>query len=208
MNKKNRRIVLFILLFSPLVLCSQNYTKLSKGEEVKILEGVSSNLKSLQCNFRQEKKSTLLANSVISSGEMYFKTPASFRMEYHNPQSLILCMNNDVFQMKKGNGKVANATKGFQGMSRMIVGMLTGSEWKDEKVFLRQVYSSIGSYKVEFRPLQMKIKSVFTKIEVFLEKSTLNATKILFYEEGGDMTVLYFSDVKKNMVLSDDLFKL
>ncbi len=201
------RVFFFALSWFPLWVSAQTYTTLSASEQSAVLSALSQDVRSMQCSFRQEKKSSLLAEKAVSKGMLYFKAPLCMRWEYTNPQQLVLLMKGNVFQTQTAEG-VGPANRGFQGLGRLIVGILTGNELQNGKNFQTVVQSNGSLYRIEMKPLNSRMKGLFTEIVLYVQQSTMNAVHIQMNEVGGDVTDIYFSNVKKNLKLGDALFEL
>ena len=105
-----RKIICLTVLL--LVICgnmfSQTGRKLSESErpafEQKMIDRLKE-IKTLQCDFVQEKTSALVKEKAVSKGIMQFQYPSMLRWEYSNPTPSTLILNANSAVMLNKDGK-------------------------------------------------------------------------------------------------------
>lgn len=208
-------LIISILFFQLSAFCQNgNFKKMNDSEKntfVQNMQAASKTIQSLQCNFIQKKISTLLKEPSISKGMMYFKSPNALRWEYTSPQTFAFIMNQGQSIVKNNNGTTkldAQSSKMIKNMTEMIMSMINGKGLVDSKDFTA-TYSTDGKQVlIKLNPKNAKIKMMFTTINVYVDTKTFLANVIEMNEVGGDMTSITLSNIKKNITLSDDKFKI
>ncbi|MBP1645559.1 MAG: outer rane lipoprotein carrier protein LolA [Bacteroidetes bacterium] len=204
-------ILLSIALISFLACFSQEqgYKKLSDKEKDTYIKKLSSEVKSLQCNFKQEKKSSLLSGVNVSKGVMYFETPNLLRWEYTQPTSYMFIVNKEKIQVKNSQGEFSNSNKMFQEISKIIIGIISGKELQNNKNFNSDFYTNDKDLLlVKMTPINRRLKSMFKTVTIIVDDKTLLANIIEMNETNGDITTITFSNKKKNIQIPKQTFSL
>lgn len=191
----------------------ENFKLLSASEQktaVSQITKTASALKTMQCKFVQEKKLSVLTNVEKSSGMMYYQTPKSLRWEFTQPKASVFIVHNDKVIMRSGNKTQQVSTAGSKMakmMSEMVVGLITGTELSNQTNFKSTYYSDGKSVLVKLNPVKKELKKVYSSIEIYFNSKSHLATKIVMKESTGDVTTLNFSEMKKDVTLSEKLFQ-
>jgi len=206
-----QKITFITILFS--VFCgnifSQNGRKLSQSEKSAFEQKMITRLqeiKTLQCNFVQEKTSALLTGKVVSNGILLYQYPTMLRWEYVHPapSTLILNANNAVLLNKDGkrtgNGRVNKQLGG------LIIGLINGDGIKNSKQFSTEIFETDSQFSIIFTPAQKRLQEYFKSIELKIDKSTLLSPEIVMNEKSGDKTVIYMNDKILNKDIPQNKF--
>jgi outer membrane lipoprotein carrier protein len=206
-----RIILLSIFIFGSLVCLSQEagLKKISAKEKETYIKKLSSEVKSLQCNYKQEKKSSLLSGVSVSKGVMYFESPNLLRWENTHPTQYMFVVNNDKIKVKNSQGEYSNSNKMFQEISKIIIGIISGKELQEGKNFNSDFYTNDkGLLIVKMMPLNRRLKSMFNTITITIDPKTNLADIIQMDEKNGDITTITFSDKKKNSPIPKQIFTI
>ncbi|MDD4589309.1 MAG: outer membrane lipoprotein carrier protein LolA [Parabacteroides sp.] len=204
-----------ITIFLSLLTCmtsAQIYRNASIAEEKQINEKVSANaisMKTMTCNFEQIKELSFLNDKSISKGLLFYKKPNKIRWEYKHPYSFIFIMNGEKVILQSENNKNEinlNSSKQFQQISKIILGGVSGNGLTNSSDFHIFFYTSNEDYKLQLQPLKKEIKSLFSQINLFVNKGDGSINKVEMIEKTGDKTIIRFLSMKRNMLLNDEVF--
>ena len=163
--------------------------------------------KTLYCDFVQEKTSSLVAETAISKGKMYFKSPHSLRWEYVSPQASALIVNNNDVALKTANGTSADVnTRMLKELANIIISSIDGSGLNDSKNFSADLSVSDLHYMVELTPVNKRIAAVYSSIVLIIQRETYLADSIILIEKNGDKMQISFANHKLNQPLDNKLF--
>lgn len=204
-------ILIALALIISVVSFSQEiiYKQLSNKEKQAYIDKLSTEVKSLQCSFLQEKKSSLLSGVSTSKGVMYFDSPNLLRWEYTHPTSHMFIVNNEKIQVKNSQGEFSNSGKMFQEISKIIIGIISGKELQDSKNFSSELYADgKGLLTIKMTPNSRRLKSMFKEIVISVDSKTLLANTIEMKETNQDITTITFSNKKKNIKIPQETFTI
>lgn len=168
------------------------------------------NISSIQCNFKQEKSMSMLADKSVSKGVFYYKQANKVRLEYRQPVKNIIVMNEgkmtiqDEKQTKQTDMK---RSKVFQQLNKIIVGSINGTLFSS-KEFSYKIFEDKQQLQVELVPASKMMRNFISKIVLTLEKRNFTAQSIEMIEPSGDNTVLTFSEKTLNGLIPDNLFAI
>lgn len=202
-------LLVLLLVISACAFSQQFNTPKNEAELRTLIGNASSKIKSVQCDFVQEKKMSMMKDKITSKGVFYFNQPNQVRLEYQQPnfQAMIVNGSNAFLQDKSKTTKVSMAkSKAFQQLNKIIVSSITGS-MLESKDFSTKLFENEKAVKVELIPTSKAISDFLSSIVLVLDKKDFSATKLELNENGGDYTYLTFSNKKINKVLPEELFK-
>ncbi len=185
-------------------------TAAQKSTAASSIAKTSQSLKSLQCNFTQERSSSLLTETEKSSGKMLYKQPKKLKWEFTKPKPVVFIINGDKITFKAdGKTKDFNTgrSKAFKSLIEMIVGFINGSEVQDSEHFTNAYYSNGKQIMVKMTPVTRELKKIYSSIEMYFNAESFLAEKIVMKESSGDISKLFFTDTKTNIQISDKSFE-
>ena len=210
-----KRIKFFLPLFAMMatVLCTlaqpAGYKALTDAEKKAFIETMSNNMQSVQCTFKQEKKSAMLSEGSVSEGIMIFAKPSSLRWEYTKPNPSVVVMKDGKAKVSDASGK-SQAKNGrmFRQLAVLISSVVSGREFETEKNFKTDYYANASSYWLKMTPANRRLKAFFNYIELTVDKNSLVAVKMFLNENEGDSTTITFGNHKVNASIDDKVFQL
>ncbi len=212
MNIKHIATLFFLLLFnSPALLQAQGFA-VAKDPAVlqtKMAEA-SKNIKTIQCDFVQEKNMSMLANKAVAKGKFYFKRDDKVRLDYQQPVKNLIVMNAGKMLIqddKKTSQMDMHRSKMFQQLNNIIVGSINGSLFSG-KEFSVAFFETATQVKVQLKPTSKMMKNFLSEIVLILDKKDFTATRIEMNEPSGDNTILSFSGKNINGPVDDTLFNI
>ena len=194
-------------------LCSMaqpaGFKAVSDAEKKALLSAMNDNFQSMQCDFRQEKKSALFNEISVSEGVMYFRKPSSLRWEYTKPTVSVVVMDGIKVKVTDAEGKEqGKGGRMYRQMSALITGVVSGKELDDGKNFKSEFYVGANAYWVKLTPANRRLKVFFNHLELTLDKQKMVAVKMFMNEKEGDSTTITFSNHKVNASIDDKMFNL
>lgn len=177
------------------------------------LETKMSGVKSIETDFRQEKRLSIFNQPIISKGKIFIQKPHLFSWRVQSPVRYSMLIRDDVI---KQWDQESNQTQQFSlsrnpGFSMVIAQM---------KVWFFGAYVSLlKDYAVkiisqdpvilEFAPIQSNPAfSLIKSVKVFFEKDERYLQEIRIEEKNGDATILTFFSVKLNMPIASSAWEL
>ena len=205
-----KRIILFLsAIFSCFILSAQTYQPLTAPQQQQLFTQLDAPVASLQCQFEQEKNSSMLVDVVRSKGTLSFLAPNQMRWEYTSPQTTFFIYSKGSVISRNAQGEILRqSNRMVQEMSKLILSLLSGDALRSEKQFKVQSFDNGSQYKLLLTPINSRLKSMFSQIEIYLNRSTYLANTIILHEAGNDSTIIRFSNHKLNQKLPQSLFEI
>lgn len=208
-----KKIVFTLLL---LVACaysfSQNGRQLSESEAQQFKQRLiehSQAVQTLQCTFVQERTSTLVSGTAVTTGTMLYQSPSMLRWEYADPvpSTLILNGNNAVLLDQSGN-RMGNERM-LRQLGGLIISMINGSGIMQNRQFSTTFYElERGQIRVVLTPIQRRLQDMYEKIELKIDQRTMLANTITLYERGGDKTRISLANKILNAEIPQSKFAI
>lgn len=169
-----------------------------KAEMAKKISTASTQLQSLTVDFTQEKTSKVFTDKVISKGTMVYKKTGQLRWSYTAPSVYSIIINSKGSFFKNAGGVTKNKVVGELG--GLILKTISGSGLVSSSDFSVEYYKNRDIFVI-MKPLNKRFKAMYSSIEVFLNPQSYLATKVQLNEVNGDVTVIKFSNHKKNITI-------
>ncbi len=190
-----RKAVLTLLLSGLVLICNaQNQDDLVN----RIIEA-SSRITSLSCNFIQIRNVSIMTESISSEGNMSYESPDVLRWEYVSPSHIVLEIDGDNVSIEvDGKAMPADSQSGriYKGISKFMMGSISGSMLRDEKRFVTTVTEEDGHIIAELIPKKGDMKAMFAKITMLFRTSDYTASSISLIETTGDTINITFENTK------------
>ena len=163
---------------------------------------------SIKSDFVQEKNLSMLSEKIVSKGKFWFKKDNMVRMEYSQPFQYLMIINNGKVYIKDGkkeNTINAKSNKIFQQINKITVDCVQGTMLSNAD-FKTTVFENKNNYQMELMPVAKAMKGFFKRINVIIEKKDYSIASIQMNENGGDNTLIRFSNKELNTALANALF--
>lgn len=162
-------------------------------------------LETLSADFEQTDHDFILEDQEVSTGKLFVKIPGRIRWEYATPAPKVLLVRdervrlylpsaNQVHEFEQGRG-------GRSGGADLLVGFGKSNDKIAENYDASLVEETAESVVLKLVPKPDSAASLFTAIELTLDKKTWTPTRSVFHEPTRDRSVIVF----QNMVLNGDL---
>jgi len=170
----------------------------------------SQKIASIQSDFVQVKNLSMLNDKVTSKGKFFYKKSNKVRIEYASPYQYLMVLNNNQMLVKdeqKTSNYNTRSNKMMQSTNNIMLDCMRSTVYQN-KEFNVQVLEGSKDYLLQLNPVTTVMKKMFQRIEVFLDKSDLNVVRLNMVEQGGDNSLMTFSNRMMNTNLNESLFAI
>lgn len=203
-------------MMSLLICCltalpAYSLTPAQKQDVIKKINATASGLKSMSCSFVQTKHISLLSDKMVSDGNMYYSQPSKLRWEYTSPYKYLFIFNGTKVYVGNNSKKDVidtNTNKVFKEVARIMMNTVTGKALSDTSDFTVNVGDAQASWEIALVPKKKELKQMFSKIEMFFNKSNNMISEINIVEKNKDKTNIKFSNISTNKTLNANLFAI
>lgn len=207
-----KRILTTILLSTAYILISLSVNAQSAAEQARIIaeiNKISSETKSIQCDFTQTKHLTILSEEMTSKGSMYFSQADKLRWEYKQPYQYIFILNgNEVTLRNNERTDVIDIqqNKLFREIARIMMNSIMGNCLSDTNSFRTGISENENEWIADLTPLKKEMKQMWSKMEIHFDRKSQCVSMVKMYEHNGDYTTITLHNVKKNREIAPDIF--
>ncbi len=166
------------------------------------------NTNSIKSDFTQEKTLSMLSDKIVSHGKFWFKKENRVRMEYTQPFSYLMILDNGRIFIRDGqkeNKLSAGSGKIFQQINRIIIDCVKGSSLSNPD-FSTRIFEGNNYYLIELSPVAKNLKALFRTINIQIDKKNYSAASIDMQESSGDNTIIRFTNKELNAPIPDTIF--
>ncbi len=206
--------IALLLAALPVAADAQAYKPLTKEEAAPAMEritAVSEAIETLECSFSEEKKMTMLAQSSVSKGVMYYIRPDRIRWEYVEPVPYLFVVNGAETTVK-ANGRIergnAPSVMVFREVGKLILGSVSGKKIVDETRFDAAYEASEANFRIVMTPKEKRMKQMMARIVFTFSLKDNYIRTIEMSNAAGDLTTITFVDKKVNKPVDEAVFKL
>ena len=208
------KIISVFLLFLALNSFSQGYQVLTSAQQKDVLNQISqasAKINTLECKFTQKKSISVLSETVVSQGMMYFKKDNHLRWQYNSPYQYLFILSAGKVMIKSENKTEKYDTdknKIFKEISEIMLGGVSGKMLVDDKKFKAEFSGNSSSIKVVLFPKNKDLQKLMKSITLTFSKKDWTVNSIEMLEKGGDSSLITFTEKNVNKAVSDDLFRI
>lgn len=170
----------------------------------------SQKIESIESNFSQVKNLAMLKDKINSKGKFYYKKGNKVRIEYTAPYTYLMVLNNNNMTIRDGQ-KTSNyntkSNKIMQSVNNIMLDCMRGSVYGN-KEFSVEAFESGKEYLLKMKPTTAVMKKMFANIEVFLDKKDFHVLRLNMIENGGDNSLMSFTNSVLNKNIPDALFSI
>ncbi len=173
------------------------------------LSGMSSSVKTIQSDFVQDKKLSVLDGVITSKGQFCFSRENNIRWEYNEPYKYLIIISQGklfVKEDKEHKQYDIQSNKMFQEMNNFISGCIQGDILKNEKDYKAGYFEDSQFYFVSLVPVSEKMRQMLNEIQIWFDKKDLTVSRIKMMETGGDYTKIDFINKKLNINIPIEKF--
>jgi len=168
-------------------------------------------LKTLTASFVETSTSSLLTRPVIARGTVIVERPARVALRYTDPDARVVLIDGDRMTMSWPSANI-RSVKDIGASQRRIQKYFVDSS-PDElrshfQVSAREADDRPGTYLMTMVPKRKQILEGMTRLELWLDRTSLLLAAMRMTFPGGDTKLMTFTDVKPNAPIDPAWFKI
>lgn len=175
------------------------------------VETTAASIKSMQCDFVQEKTLSLLNDKMTSKGVMFYRKPNQLRWEYLSPYTYTFIFNDTKVLLKSSQKKDVidvRSSQLFQEIARIMMNSVTGKCLSDKSNFAVTMYKAGDEWTAKLVPQKKNMKQMFSTIILHINPKEGVVNKVEMTEKTGDSTVILLKNIVKNGKIDDKVFSI
>lgn len=168
-------------------------------------------LKTMTADFRQTDHDFILKDEEESAGKLYLAVPGRIRWEYAPPREKLLVVKDELVRLYN---PTANQVQEFRrgkgaksGGADLLVGFGSGNEKIQENYDVSLGEETDSTVAISLVPKNPEA-SMFTRIELTLDKTSWNPVQSVFHSPNRNRTEIRFANVVLNRNLPPATFEL
>ena len=212
--KNTMKYLFFIALWGCVSLCVSAQQPVGAAESRKMIADVctaAAEMTSLQCDFVQVKRLSLLKTDMTSRGKLYYKGGKLLRWEYTSPYTYTFVLNGDRVMLKsseKTDVVSVRSSKMFQQIARIMLHSVTGHCLSEESDFRVTMYEADSEWEARLVPQQRELAALFSEVRLHIDPRLRMVTVVELCEKSGDTTRIEMKNVQKNEAIDDAVFSV
>jgi outer membrane lipoprotein-sorting protein len=168
-------------------------------------------LKTLTASFVETSTSSLLTRPVIGRGTVIVERPARVALRYTDPDARVVLIDGDRMTMSWPSANI-RSVKNIGASQRRIQKYFVDTS-PDElrshfQVNAREADDRPGTYLLTMVPKRKQIREGMTRLELWLDRTTLFLAAMRMTFPGGDTKLMTFTDVNPNAPIDPAWFKI
>ena len=174
------------------------------------LKAKSADVRSIQCEFTQERAIAVLNDKILKEGDFYFRNTGDMLLAFDDGDHIV--MADGWFESKTSGRVTATSIKSnpmLGNLSAILGACISGDmESLSEEFSLEISDASASEWEVVMLPKKKRASSKLQQIVLRFDKSTMSLNKLIFMERGSDYTEYRFSGKRFNIDIDDKLFTI
>lgn len=172
----------------------------SNDEIMAKLTQAAASMKSMQCNFTQNKTMSMLAEPTVSKGRMCYVSPDKMKWEYTDPYPFAIKVDGEkMTKIADGKEEILDTkNRMYQGMMKIIMSSATGKNLFDKSTFDVTISCDGNFWRADMKPKKSDMKRMFSTMTFYFEKKRDIINKVVLTEANGDNTTIQFTDIILN----------
>jgi outer membrane lipoprotein-sorting protein len=165
------------------------------------LTTVTAGINTIESDFTQEKRLSILTNTLVSKGQFCFRRENNIRWEYLQPYKYLIIITQDKIYIKEEKDQKQydiQSNKMFQEMNKFISGCIQGDILKNDKDYTIGYFEDSRYFFVTLVPVAEKMRQMLNEIQIWFDRTDLTVARIRMMESGGDYTKIDFVNKKLN----------
>ena len=174
------------------------------------LEETTKKIRTIQCDFVQEKYMSCLSEKIINKGHFCFKKDNLIRWEYLEPFEYFIIINNAQIYIKdedKVNKYNIKGNKMFKEIIQFMPNSLQENILNnDNSKYKSEFFEDDKYYLVKLIPLLKNTKKFINNINIYFDKKDYSVSILKIVELSGDYTKINFHNKIFNKIIPDEIF--
>ena len=176
------------------------------------MQKAGNSLETLAADFVQTDHDYILKDEAVSEGKLYLHLPGRVRWEHSAPSPKVLLIVDELVRVYNPTAnQVQEIKRGKSGSSfggDLLVGFGKSNENIGKNYDATLVEERDDAVVLKLVPKPDSTASIFTAIELTLDKKTWTPTRSVFHEPNRDRTDIRFDNVSLNEKLPGKIFEL
>lgn len=189
-----------------------DFTKIVNPEDThQKLIVASKKVKSISCDFIQNKELSILSEIIVSEGVFKLKGSDKLLWAYETPYLYKIIINGDKMEIDNTDSKMTFDTRSnrmFREISKIMIQSVDGSIVNDHTTFDTELFENENDLLAVLKPKTKELGALFEKINLHFNKSNYLVSQIEMYEELGDVTTIILKNQKLNEAIEDSVFRI
>ncbi len=168
-------------------------------------------LKTMTAAFTESSTSALLAKPLVERGLVYVERPARVALRYTDPAARVVLMDGDTMTVSWPSAGI-HTTTDIGAAQRRVQKYFVDSSAKELRgqfdITAREAPDRPGTYHLTMVPKRKQIQEGVTRIELWLDRTTLLLAAMRMTFPSGDTKLMTFADVTPNAAIDPAMFKL
>ena len=166
-------------------------------------------LSTLTASFTETSTSPLLTKPLVASGTVIVERPGRVALRYREPDERTVIIDGDRMTISWPSAKILS-TKDISVTQRRIQKYFVDSSPRELRshfdVTAREAPDRPGAYLVTMVPKRKQIQEGITRLELWIDRSTLLLWAMRMTFPGGDTKLMTFAEVKLNVPVDPSMF--
>lgn len=201
-------IFIVLLAFAPVAALAESDSLQPILDELKVAAAETENI---QSRFVQEKNLAMFSETLLSQGRFIYQQPDRLRWELLSPVA-----SGFVLQGSQGErwNSLSQERGGFSVENDPIMGMIAQQLLAWARVDVDWLQSRYQMELLKTQPIRLRLTpkdqgeaGFIDYLQIQFAEDLRTITEVLMMEQGGDSTLLRFSDVQINSELSGEAFQ-
>jgi len=168
-------------------------------------------LKTLTASFVETSTSPLLTKPLIAKGTVAVERPSRVALRYSDPDARVVLIDGDRMTMSWPSANI-RSVKDIGASQRRIQKYFVDSSPRELRghfdVSAREAGDRPGTYLVTMVPKRKQIEEGVTRLELWLDRTSLLLAAMRMTFPGGDTKLMTFTDVKPNAAIDPAWFTI
>jgi len=167
----------------------------------------------LVASFTERKELKLLAKPVLSRGEFFYNRPNQVRWEYLEPDSKVFVITESMYvayypALKRAEEVPIKKFLGKRMFRFLAVGQRIGDLARYYDFRLAPQSDVKGTHLLLLTPRSRTVRDHVAEMKIWVDETTGLPRQLQYFEPDGDTTLLAFEDMRTNVDVAADLFKI
>jgi outer membrane lipoprotein-sorting protein len=167
-------------------------------------------LRTLTASFTETSTSPLLVQPLVARGTVVVERPARVALRYTDPDERFVLIDGDRLTVSWPSAKI-NSSRDIGALQQRIQKYFVESSPRDLRAHFdiaAREADDRGTYLVMMVPKRKQIQEGLSRLELWIDRSSLLLSAMRMTFPGGDTKLMTFADVRPNAPIDQALFKI
>lgn len=204
-------LLLYIVFFASSGIAQTVVNDATAQQMMQKVNDAAQKMKTMQCTFVQTKSLKILKKKMVSNGRMAYSQPSLLHWEYTSPYAYTFIVNGTKVLMKSRQKRDvidAKQNKVFREITNIMLSSVTGKCLTDKQNFKTQMLLDGDKWVARLTPVKKELKQLFNTLVITFDERQMMAVSVEMIEKSGDNTLIELRNVKKNVSIDSNEFKV